>query len=341
MKTKLKIILIMMAAGSMLFAGDDGFKIAIKNTGLCLGNSKNFTGIRMNVIDKDIEKIRGINVTLWSGNDKENGVVTGLSMGLLPAANTLNGLNFGVLGIGSNENMNGISLGLLGLGAGNNINGIALGGLGAGSGHNLNGFGLGLAGLGVGNDVNGIAIGGLGLGVGNNFKGFGFGGFGLGAGNNFTGISLSFFGAGYGNDFIGISLTGLGMGAGNNLSGLMFSGLGMGAGNNIRGIALAGLGLGAGHSISGLVFGGAGVGAPNLSGIILSLGKVQTMDEGKMKGLAIATYNDFPGSQTGVSIGIVNKTNELFGFQFGLINIVNENPKLFRVLPLMNFNLKR
>jgi len=61
----------------------------------------------------------------------------------------------------------------------------------------------------------------------------------------------------------------------------------------------------------------------------------------KMNGVSIAVFQNSFKIQNGVSIGIYNKTNELHGFQFGLINYAGNNRRIFRWTPFFNFNLKR
>jgi hypothetical protein len=43
----------------------------------------------------------------------------------------------------------------------------------------------------------------------------------------------------------------------------------------------------------------------------------------------------------GLSIALFNKTKELRGIQVGLLNIARNNPKGFRVLPVINMHLKK
>jgi hypothetical protein len=55
-----------------------------------------------------------------------------------------------------------------------------------------------------------------------------------------------------------------------------------------------------------------------------------------MRGISVSTFNQIHGEQRGVSFGVVNFTKRIHGIQFGLINIVKENPKGLRVLPIFN-----
>ena len=76
-----------------------GLNIPAKHWGLSFGNSTRFDGIRFNLVDKDIEKINGINFNVWGAKDdsRQTGTVNGISIGI-PAAigtNYRNGINIG------------------------------------------------------------------------------------------------------------------------------------------------------------------------------------------------------------------------------------------------------
>ena len=286
-----------------IFAGP--LTIPAKQWGICVGNQPRFSGLRFNFFDNNIDKINGINITLWKPQDKfTTGAVNGLSLGLLPHAARLNGIQIGFLGAGAKQEINGITLGLLGCGCGGDMTGINIGGLGIGSGGDLSGFNLGFLGAGAGNNVIGINIGGLGIGAGQNITGLNIGGLGVGAGEKLAGINIAGLGAGAGKKLIGLTICGIGAGA-----------------PEVKGVAIAGIGLG-GH---------------NLSGLFMSLGTIQVRDEGVMKGVTISAFNYIRGIQKGISIGIVNYAYRLKGVQIGLINIVRDNPRGRTFLPLINF----
>ncbi len=276
--------------------------------GISFGNSKIFTGLRLNYRDHNVDKITGVNVTFWNSYDNEYAEVNGVSLGVMPDAGYLTGLQIGALGVSAKKDISGISLGLLGAGAGGDISGIGIGGLGLGSGGSMRGIFLGGLGVGCGGDISGILIGGLGAGAGGNLTGFSFGILGIGAGKNVSGITIG----------------GLGAGAGGKISGITFGGLGVGA-----------------PAIRGLTLGGLGIGATDIKGISIAIGTIRIEDEekeGNYSGIAASAFNYIKGEQTGVSIGIVNYAYKLNGFQFGLINYVRDNPDFLKILPLVNFN---
>jgi hypothetical protein len=328
-----------------------GFGVPSKRGGIGFGNLPTFTGIRFNFKDRYVEKINGLNVTIWqSKNDSDQtGTVNGISLGLPMAM--------------GHENQNGVSVGVFGVAATQSLSGINIGGLGAGAGQNMTGFNFGGLGIGTGKDLRGINIGGLGAGAGGNVAGINLGGLGIGAGGSLTGFSFGGLGVGSGGNVTGVSLAGLGIGAGENLTGFSFALVGIGAGQRIRGINVAGVGIGAGQEMKGINVAGVGVGSPKVKGLAVALAVggvdvtgimiapaffrvgggnhkdedgVESSEDGVMKGLSISAYNRIKGEQRGVALGIVNYTKRIKGFQFGLINIVRDNPKGLRVLPIFN-----
>ncbi len=128
----------MMLVFSIFFlAGHDVFAarslaVPAKTWGLCFGNSPRFDGLRFNLSDKNIDTINGINITLWKANKKNvSGTVNGLSLGLLPNAAELNGIQIGLLGTGAEKNIRGITIGLIGAGSGGDMIGLNMGGIGS------------------------------------------------------------------------------------------------------------------------------------------------------------------------------------------------------------------
>jgi len=353
-------------------AATQSLNIPSSRGGISFGNSKAFTGLRFNYRDRDVEYVNGINVTLWQPHEsKQLSQIRGLSLGVLPGGGELSGIQLGLLGVSAQTNLRGISFGLLGIGGGAVVKGISIGGLGLGgggivSGLNIGGLGVGaggilsgitLAGLGAGSggDVSGLNLAGLGFGAGGDMRGItmaGFGvgaaenvgglqlaGFGIGAGGNLTGISMAAFGVGAGGDITGISITGLGVGAGEKIKGITISGLGVGAGNELCGITLAGLGAGS-RTLRGLTIAGIAVGGKELKGVQLALGTVRVADDGCMSLFSASAFNHVQGIQSGLSIGLVNYARRLVGLQLGVINIVKDNPKYLRILPLFNAGFK-
>src|SRR5258708_17506673 len=57
--------------------------LAIHNTGLSIGNSMTFTGLRLNWRDYRLDRIHGLNRTLWRPGQHVGGGITGGGAGLL------------------------------------------------------------------------------------------------------------------------------------------------------------------------------------------------------------------------------------------------------------------
>ncbi|MDZ4840027.1 MAG: hypothetical protein SGJ04_08475 [Bacteroidota bacterium] len=104
----------------------------------------------------------------------------------------------------------------------------------------------------------------------------------------------------------------------------------------MNGVALSGIG----NAMS--IFNGASVGLfGNYNSVMNGLELSLIINENKkLRGLQIAPYNN-DSLHIGISIGGLNIAKQLYGFQFGLINIAKNNPRLFRVLPIFNCQFRR
>ena len=313
-----------------------GLKIAVGDVGIGLGPVPRIDGLRINFRDdRRLERVRGINATIWSPYEDLRGDVYGLALGLpLTGARDLTGLGIGG-GVAVFRDFRGVAVSALGMGAGSDISGVVLGGLGAGAGNSITGLAVGGLGVGVGNDARGLLFGGLGAGAGNSISGLAVGGLGVGAGNNFSGIGLGGLGIGAGNSITGIAASLGGVGAGNDISGVAIAGLGIGAGNHLRWLAVAGLGIGA-SEITGLAA-AAGVGGVDIHGLVIAPVYMRVVEEGRLTGVSVSAYNDIRGAQHGLAIGLINIAEELHGLQVGLINIAR-NKDTLPILPLVNWS---
>jgi len=291
-----------LAVPSVLFG--QSLDIPSKKWGLSFGNSPEFTGLRFNFRDGGVRRVTGVNVTLWQPRkDNKEAVIEGLSLGTVPGGAHLRGIQLGLLGVAAENSAIGINIGGLGIGAGENVTGINIGGLGAGAGGNLTG-------------IN-------------------YGGIGVGSGKNVTGITMAGIGAGAGENMTGLNIAGVGLGAGKRLSGLNISGLAAGAGEVVSGLTVCGLAAGS-KELRGVTIAGGALGGEVLKGVHIAGGMVHVVKDGRLVGFAGSAFNYFRGSQTGLSIGIVNYAFHVDGIQLGLVNIVRDNPKYLRVLPVFN-----
>jgi hypothetical protein len=323
-----------------MVASGQSLDLMVHNTGLSIGDSRLVRGVRLNFRDDRMQRVVGVNATIWSPYSPARGSVKGIALGLpMTGARRIDGLGIGLFGVGAEQDFNGIGMGVFGVGAGGNVTGVLIGGFGVGAGGN----------------VTGVTIGGFGAGSGGNVKGVTIGGFGAGAGGNITGLQAGLFGVGAGGNVKGISFGGFGAGAGGNVTGITIGGFGAGAGGDITGITIGGIGAGAGGTLRGLAIGGLGVGAPRVRAIVLSVVgagghdveggilapfyfKVEddNGEPGRMKGVSISAFNHIKGDQFGLSIGLLNYARELHGWQLGVLNYARNNPKGLRLLPLFN-----
>ncbi len=363
------------AARDRAHDGDDrrSLDLGVGGVGISIGDSKRWTGLRLNYRDSRLQEAKGINATIWGPYERGAGTVNGLALGLpLTGASDLTGLGVGIfgvgvehsftgigvaglgmggggnmkgimvagLGVGGGGNVTGISIAGLGMGGGGNLNGVAIAGLGAGMGGNLNGVFIGGLGAGGGGDVRGIGVGGLGLGAGGRLTGIAVGGLGVGAGAGAKGLLVGGIGAGTGGDLTGIGIGGIGVGAGGDITGVVIGGIGAGFGGTLRGLGIGGVGVG-GQRIRGIAIGGIGVGGEDLKGGFATLGVLKVENNGRFQGIGVAGFSQIKGEHHGLTISVVNYARDLRGVQIGLINIAKSNSKATRVLPLFNANFSK
>lgn len=321
---------------------------------ISIGDHPRVDGLRINFRDREIDRVRGANVTLWRAyDDADLGRMSGLALGLpMTSTGDFRGIGVGVAGIAgegdtrgiliggigaaTSEDATGLIVGGVGAAAGGDLGGIAIGGVGVGAGGDLRGLVFGTVGVGAGGDIRGIAIGGIGAGVGGNVRGFVIGGVGAGAGGEIRGGALGIVGVasggearglmvggvgvGSGGGVRGVAIGGVGVGTGGDATGLLIGGVGVGAGGAMRGIAIGGAGIGAGELIRGGAFSVAGVGSPRIEGVAVGA-HVRTVE---MTGLAIAPayFRAHPDAEvTGVLLSGVNIVE---GHHHGLaISLVN------------------
>ena len=316
--------------------------------GLSIGNSSRFTGLRINAVDRQVEQVNGLNLTLWNPGENPEAVYNGIAVGLIGTKSRwINGIALSGIGVNAREHLRGIAVGTLGVGAGEltgvaaglimvdikqRIRGTAMAGFWTGDCQQLEGLAMS-PGAAMGKNVKGVCIGGL---------------FAAGT-ESLTGLSLSLGGT-YSARLRGMAIGGLG-GGGEDLRGIIAGGffvacqkldgvassLGGIGGESLDGIMLAGLGLGASERIRGIGIGGCLVFAPEATGITV----------GALNGLYIDRIDleDFLHFRmvnqqfTGLAIGLVNYSARLRGVQLGLFNYAGNNPRWLRLLPLVNVHL--
>lgn len=224
--------------------------------GISIGNSIEFTGIRINLADKEVKVVNGMNITFWLPRNNRNSILNGVNAGLIPNGGTMRLMNIGVIAIGTTHNLSGLSIG----------------------------------------------------------------GFAIGAGDKISGLSLS-----------GLYTEGQKM-----INGLACSGIFIGSNGTINGISTSGLFVVSEGNVNGIAAGPAAVWSKNaFKGCAMTIGYFYSAT---MDGFAVAGYAN-TRKTSGLSISIFNRTKELHGIQFGLLNYAGNNPKVLKLLPIMNLHL--
>lgn len=75
------LIVTLLAALLAAPAAAGSLDIPVRGAGLSFGNSTEFSGLRFNVRDRDLERIDGLTVSLWAPQDDPGGRIRGLSIG--------------------------------------------------------------------------------------------------------------------------------------------------------------------------------------------------------------------------------------------------------------------
>lgn len=317
-------------------AQEPGLKLALGDFGIGIGDVPRIDGLRLNYRDRHLERVRGVNVTIWVPYEGSDGLVQGLGLGLpVTGAARMQGLAIAA-GVGVEEDFTGVGLTALGMGTGGSMRGMLVAGLGAGAGESVEGLMLAGLGVGAGQDVRGIAIAGLGAGAGGSLTGLGVGGLGIGSGGDVTGAMIGGVGVGAGGRVRGLAIGGIGVGVGGDLTGLAIGGVGVGVGGELKGLGIGGIGVGAAR-IRGVVITGIAAGGSEVRGFVVAPAYLRIAQDGLLGGVSISAFNDIRGAQHGIVIGLLNITQELHGLQLGLINIAR-NKERFPVLPFVNYH---
>src|SRR4051812_2040509 len=100
-------------------AGAQGLDLTVNHIGLGIGEVPRVIGLRLNYRDRHLERVDGVNATIWTpyGNGG-NGVVNGVALGVpVTGAARIDGLAIGILGVGARERIRGVGIGAAGIGA--------------------------------------------------------------------------------------------------------------------------------------------------------------------------------------------------------------------------------
>ncbi|MCF8379721.1 MAG: hypothetical protein K9H49_09105 [Bacteroidales bacterium] len=166
-----------------------------KKYGISIGNSHEFSGLRINFSDQNVKVINGVNVTFWLKRDmNSDAVVNGISVGLIPAGGNMRFINLGILGTGAAKEISGLNIGGGFIGSGGKINGLCLSGL------------VTMA-DGENSAISGLVASGIGIGTKGNINGIGIAGIAIGAEKNINGLAASMAYISANQEFNGLAVT--------------------------------------------------------------------------------------------------------------------------------------
>ena len=93
--------------------------LAVQGVGLSLGNSSRITGVRVNFVDDGVERVTGINMTLWKARRNPDAEINGAALGLIgPYARNLRGIAIGGVYTITEQDLRGIAFGGVGVDVG-------------------------------------------------------------------------------------------------------------------------------------------------------------------------------------------------------------------------------
>ncbi|MEM7206074.1 MAG: hypothetical protein AAF628_37815 [Planctomycetota bacterium] len=318
--------------------------------GLSLGNSRDWTGLRINFRDRGAGHLRGVNLTLWAPADHAVERIDGLALGVAPVADHLRGVALGALASVTEDASEGIGLAGLAVVSSGNLSGIHAAGLAAVAERDMDGLQLaGLAVVSEGN-VSGLSAGGVAMVAEGDATGVQLGGLATVTEGAMSGVNLAGLAAVAEGSISGITASGLAAVAEDELDGVAGAGLAAIGSQHVTGVAIAGLHVGDGGeelfdlnltgalenpstSACGILVAGFGVQAGTIEG--LSIAGIFNRAE-DFTGVGLSACNAVSGTQTGLTVGIFNHAEDLRGVQIGLLNHVPSNPWWARWLPLVN-----
>ncbi len=150
-KTVLSLFLLSSALGC---AADRSLDLTYRDFGVSVGNSRVTHGLRFNAIDRDVEVVDGLNLTIWYPGRNDAFQMRGLAFGLIRTyANDMVGVS--AAPVVGGQDVSGLQLGLLTTTVDGTANGINLGLIRAYAGRRLLGLNAGFM-IAGGGDVDGV-----------------------------------------------------------------------------------------------------------------------------------------------------------------------------------------
>ncbi len=311
--------------------------LGVHRVGLSLGNSARWNGIRINLSDRAVREVNGLNVTLWKPRENRFAVYRGIGVGLAPYGASFTGLTVGLGGVVAEGTLRGVSIAGLGVVAQGDMYGINVSGLGTVSQGDMAGVNLSGLGTVAQRDMAGINVAGLGTVAQGDMRGLNVAGLGTVAEGDMEGINIGGLAAVAQGGMRGLSVGGLAVVAEEGVSGLTVAGLAIVGLESVRGIAVTLGAVESASSVRGLAVAGYRIKSPDVRGFVIPVAWLRAE---ALRGVSISAYNRVLASQRGLTIGLVNYARELHGFQLGVLNIAGNNRGVARVLPVMNAHLE-
>jgi hypothetical protein len=336
MKASLLCLAWLMFAATPARAQHRSLDIGVANTGVSIGNSAVWNGLRLNWRDVDVDRVTGLNLTIWRPGANPDFDMYGLALGILgPDAARTRGITIGIAGSVTHESMHGIALAGLAVVSEGELAGISLGGLAVVTGRRA--AGVQISGLGTVSrgDLLGINVSGLGTVARGRMVGLNLGGLAVVGSRGLYGVNLGGLAA-VGGPMGGLSLGGLavvseadilGLAAGalavvaeRNILGIAAGGLAVVSSRRIRGIAAGGLAVVAQDGINGAALGGLAVVSPQggITGTAATLGRIHA---DSLRGIAFGAYRVTAANAAGIVTSIAwNDLDNVSGLSVAAYN---------------------
>ncbi len=333
--------------------GYHALNLGVDGVGLSIGNSRRWTGLRINFRDNAVERVNGFNFTIWDAKHNETMEMRGLAFGIAgPVGGRFTGATIGVVGAVAEQGFRGLTLAGLGVVSNGDMRGISIAGLGVVSNGDMDGInisglgtvadrsmrGLNVAGLGVvaNRDMLGINVSGLGTVADGRMTGINLGGLAVVGNGSLGGLSAGGLAVVSNGAVDGVSAGGLAVVGNGRIRGITAAGLAVVTNGTMTGLSVAGLAVVSNEGLRGVAIGGVHVEGRWIEGLAISPIRTRTWD---LTGVSVAGYNRIKGEQHGLTIGLYNYASGLHGVQLGIINNARNNRGLFRVLPFINVHM--
>ncbi|HEU5357933.1 MAG TPA: hypothetical protein VFU45_02345 [Gemmatimonadales bacterium] len=309
--------------------------LGIGHTGLSIGNSRDWNGLRINWQDHWDGTINGVNLTLGNAKHNASATVNGLAVGIGPYAGKLHGVTVGILGAVADSEMWGVQLAGLGAVSNGDAYGITLSGLGTvadGRMVGLNASGLATVANG---ELIGLNLAGLATVGDGNVRGISIAGLAVVANGGIDGLAAAGLATVTDGDLRGAAIGGLATVVNGSFGGIGVGGLATVVDGDARGILAGGLANVVNGSFKGIAVGGLANVIDNVHGIEVTAGKAESWE---MSGASIAGWNKVKGPARGLAIAVFNDVKELHGLEIGLLNRARNNRGIAEWLPGVNFH---